>query len=317
MAALPGDVMILGVGGKMGPSLAEMAVRAIAASGVRKRVFGVSRFSDRVVKDKLETLQVETIATDLLEEGALGRLPDVDNVIYMVGRKFGSTGNEPLTWAVNTVLPGEVIRRFRNSRIVVFSTGNIYPLMPVESNGAGESTPPGPVGEYAQSCLGRERVIECWSTRLGVATAILRLNYAIDLRYGVLLDIARRVRSREPIDLGMGYVNVIWQGDANTAALLALTAASTPPRVLNVTGKEKVSVRSIAEQFGRRFDVEPVFANVEADTALLSDASLFHQMFPFPKVRVDQMVRWIAHWLEIGGPVLSKPTMFEQREGKF
>ena len=317
MATLPGDLMILGAGGKMGPSLAEMAARAIDAGGVKKRVFGVSRFSDRVVKKKLDALRVETIEADLLDEDSLRQLPDVENVIYMVGRKFGSTGNEPLTWMVNTMLPGEVIRRFRNSRVVVFSTGNVYPLMPVESSGARESTPPAPVGEYSQSCLGRERIVEYWSERLDVAAAILRLNYAIDLRYGVLLDIASRVRSGEPVDLGMGYVNVIWQGDANAAALLALTAVSKPPQILNVTGMEKISVRSVAEEFGRLLDVEPVFANAESETALLSDAGLFHELFSFPKVTVDQMVQWIVHWIKIGGPVLNKPTMFEQREGRF
>jgi len=316
LARLEGDLLLLGVGGKMGPSLARLARRAIDRAGVRKRVIGVSRFSAEGLRRDLEAEGVETLAYDLLEEGAVEALPDAANVIYLVGMKFGSTGNEPLTWAMNVDLPARVARRFRSSRIVALSTGNVYPLTPVDGSGPSEDHPVGPIGEYAQSCLGRERMFQYYSPRYGTPCVLIRLNYAIDLRYGVLLDVARKVYDRRPVDLSMGYVNVIWQGDANAAILRSLERCASPPEIVNLTGP-KVSIRDLAGRFGRAFDVAPVFTGTEADTALLSDASKAVRWFGPPRVSLEKMIEWVAHWVKIGGPTLGKPTHFENRDGRF
>ena len=317
MAALKGDVMLLGVGGKMGPSLARLVQRASVRAGVPRRTIGVSRFSTPGLAQQLAAAGIEVISCDLLDRRALAELPDVPNVIYMTGRKFGSTGNEELTWAMNVLSPAMAAERFHRSRIVAFSTGNVYPLTPIASGGPAEDSPPGPVGEYAQSCLGRERMFEYFSARYGTPVAILRLNYAIDLRYGVLHDIAQKVRNSETVDLAMGYANVIWQRDANSVALRAFAHCQSPAFLLNLTGPETISVRQVAEQFGKLFGVEPVFAGVEAPTALLNNAARCEALFGKPEVSIDQMIRWVARWVEIGGRSLGKPTHFEQRDGKF
>jgi nucleoside-diphosphate-sugar epimerase len=302
----------------MGPTLARLAVRAVAAGGGRRRVIGVSRFSEAGLERRLREFGVETIATDLLADGALDRLPDAPNVIFMAGRKFGSTGDEGLTWAMNVYLPGLVARHYRGARLVVFSTGNVYPLVPVESGGATENTPPAPIGEYAQSCLGRERVVACFAARDRTPVAIIRLNYAIDLRYGVLLDVARRVWAHEPVDLTMGHVNVIWQGDANRAVLRALPLATCPPLVLNLTGPETVSIRQVAREFATLLDrPEPVFRGAEAPTALLSDAARAQALLGAPTVPPDRMLRWVANWVRSAGRTYDKPTHFEVRDGRF
>ncbi len=315
--ALDGDLMLLGVGGKMGPTLARLARRALDAAGSRRRVIGVSRFSTGGLERELNRVGVETIACDLLEEGVASSLPDVPNVIYLVGMKFGTTGAEALTWAMNVYLPGVIAHRFRRSRIVALSTGNVYPLTPVASGGPTEDHPVGPIGEYAQSCLGRERMFQYGSQRYGTKVVLIRLNYAIDLRYGVLLDIARRVRDGVPVDLGMAHVNVIWQRDANAIILRAFDLCDSPPAVLNVTGPEAVSVRDIARRFGERFGVEPRFTGCEGDTALLSNAARCCRLFGPPPVSLDRMIEWVAHWVMIDGRTLGKPTHFEQRNGKF
>ncbi len=317
MRALEGDVMLLGVGGKMGPTLARLARRACQEAGVSKRIIGVSRFSTPGLKAELEDHGVEAIGCDLLERGSLQALPEVPNIIFMTGRKFGSTGEEWLTWAMNTLVPAMVAERFHDSRIVVFSTGNVYPLTPVSSGGPAESDPPSPVGEYAQSCLGRERMFQYFSEKHGTPVAILRLNYAIDLRYGVLHDVAQKVRRGEPIDLGMGYANVIWQRDANSVALRAFAHCASPPLILNLTGPEMLSIRWLAEEFGRLFGSEPIFAGTEAPTALLSNAALCHRLLGRPETSLEQMIRWVAHWVERGGQSLGKPTHYEQRDGRF
>jgi len=314
MAALEGDLLILGVAGKMGPTLAMRAKRA-APKG--KRVIGVSRFSAAGSRDLLEAAGIETIASDLLEEGALERLPDVPNVLFMTGRKFGSTGNEGLTWAMNTYMPGLAAARFRNSRIVAFSSGNIYPFTPVTSGGATEASPLAPVGEYAQSVLGRERMLQYYSGVYGTPMVILRLNYAIDMRYGVLLDIGTKVFERRPVDLTMGNANVIWQGDANSVALRSFAHATAPPLLLNLTGPETISVRDVALRFGRHFGVEPTFTGTEAQSALLNNAALCLRMFGYPTVTPDEMVEMTARWIGMGGATLGKPTHFETRDGKF
>ena len=317
LEGIAGDLLILGVGGKMGPTLAKLAKRAIDESGSGKRVIGVSRFSSSGLQADLNRAGIETIPCDLLNETELQALPDVPNVIFMAGRKFGATGNESLTWAMNTYLPGRVAEKYRKSRIVVFSTGNVYPLTPVSHGGATETHPVEPIGEYAQSCLGRERVFEHASNQFGTALAILRLNYAIDLRYGILLDIAEKVYYEQPVDLTMGVANVIWQGDANAVVLRSLMHCQSPPILLNLTGPEIVSIRWLATRFGEIFGKAPAFEGVEAETALLSNAARCHQLFGYPRISLEQMVQWVAYWVEIGGRSLGKPTKFEVRDGKF
>ena len=314
---LEGDFVILGVGGKIGPTLARLVMRASVEADVIKRVIGVSRFSSPEVRESLGRVGVETIPCDLLDDEAMDALPEASNIIFMVGRKFGTEEDKPLTWAVNTYLPALVAGKFRDSRIVVFSTGNVYPLVPLSSGGATESTPLEPVGEYAQSCLGRERVFEYFSRRYGFKALFLRLNYAIDLRYGVLLDVAQNVFNSRPVDLQTGYVNVIWQGDVNNLAVQALNLCGNPPQALNVTGPETVSIRWLAEQFGRLFNKDPVFKDKEMETAFLSNASKCHSALGYPKVTLNQMIHWVAHWVSTAGPTWNKPTHFEVREGKF
>jgi nucleoside-diphosphate-sugar epimerase len=315
--ALAGDILILGVGGKMGPTLAKLAKRSVDKSHDNKKVIGVSRFSSPGLEASLNQSGVETIRCDLLNEAELARLPDVPNVVFMAGRKFGSSDNEPLTWAMNTYLPGRVAEKYRDSRIVVFSTGNVYPLTRVAHGGATETHPVEPIGEYAQSCLGRERMFEYFSNQHGTAVVIIRLNYAIDLRYGILLDVAEKVYNGVPVNRTMGNVNVIWQGDANAVVLRAFAHCQSPPLVLNLTGPETVSIRGIATRFGQLFEKKPRFEDWEAETALLNNASRCHQLFGYPQVSLEQMVQWVAHWVKIGGATLDKPTKFEVRDGKF
>lgn len=317
MAALDGDLIVLGAGGKMGPTLAMRAQRAMAQAGVRRRVIAVARFTNGAVADQLRSHGIETVEADLVEPRALERLPDVSNVIFMAARKFGTSGAEYLTWAMNAFLPGLVAERYRSARIVAFSTGNVYPLVPIESGGAVEEQRPEPVGEYAQSALARERMFEYGSARYGTRVALLRLNYAIDLRYGVLADIGRAVYERRPVDVTMAMVNVIWQGDANSVCLRALAHCQSPPLVLNVTGPQPLRVRWIASEFARRFDVQPIYAGDEAPTALLSNASRAIALFGTPSVSVTQMIDWTAEWILAGGGTLDKPTHFQTRDGRF
>ena len=318
MAALDGDLIILGVGGKMGPSLALLARRAIDQAGVKKRVLAVARFTNNKLPSELAAHGIETIACDLLDRSTFDKLPNIPNVIFMAARKFGTSGEEHLTWAMNTYLPGLVAERYRNSRIVTFSTGNVYPLRPLKDGGAVETTPVGPVGEYAQSALGRERMFEYGSMRWRTPVVILRLNYAVELRYGVLVDIGRAVFERRPIDLCMPRVNVIWQRDANSWCLRSFDHCQSPPLVLNITGPETLPVRDLALEFGQYFGVEPTFvSSTEGSTALLSDTSKAQSLFGSPTVQPKQMIEWIANWIRDGGAVLNKPTHFQTRDGKF
>jgi nucleoside-diphosphate-sugar epimerase len=317
MANLQGDLLILGAGGKMGPSLSLLARRAADETRVAKRIIAVSRFGDDVLRGQLEKERIETIASDLLEPGELAKLPEIPNVIFMAARKFGTTGSAHLTWAMNTFLPGLVAERFRNSRIVAFSTGNVYPLMQVSGGGATESTAVDPQGEYAQSALGRERMFEYGSSRRGTRVAILRLNYAVELRYGVLVDIAQAVFERRPVDLRMGFVNVIWQADANSVGLRAFAHCASPPFILNVTGPQVLSVRELAKQFGAKFGIQPEFEFQESDTALLSNAAKSRQVLGCPPVKVSEMIDWIADWVSNRRTMLNKPTHFSSRDGKF
>ena len=317
MAELEGDLLILGVGGKMGPTLAKLAKRAIEMAGVDRKVIGVSRFSASGLQATLNEAGIETIPCDLLNEAELQKLPDIPNVVFMAGRKFGASGNEGMTWAMNTYMPGRVAEKYRDSRMVVFSTGNVYPLTPVGDGGATEDHLVNPTGEYAQSCLGRERVFEFFSNRYGTPVAIIRLNYAIDLRYGILLDIAEKVWAEEPINITMGNVNVIWQGDANAIILRGFTSCQSPPMILNLTGPETVSIRGLAVRFGELFEKKPLFEGEAAETALLSNAARCYQCFGYPQIPLEQMIQWVTHWVKIGGPTLDKPTKFEVRDGRF
>ncbi len=317
VAQLEGDLLILGAGGKMGPSLSALARRAADQAGLNKRIFAVSRFADESSRRLLTANDIETIACDLLEPGALAKLPDVHNVIFMAARKFGTVGVEHLTWAMNTFLPGLVAERYRFSRIVTFSTGNVYPLKPVRDGGSVESDSVEAKGEYAQSALGRERIFEYGSQRWGTPVTILRLNYAVELRYGVLVDIALAVFERRPVDLRMGYVNVIWQRDANSCCLRAFPYCQSPPCVLNITGPETLSVRALAEEFGERFGVKPVFSGQESDTALLSNSAKAQRLFGPPTLDAVQAIDLVADWISHGGALLNKPTHFASRDGKF
>ena len=317
LKTLDSDLLILGVGGKMGPTLARMAVRALAEAGSPYRVYGVARFSQPGLQAKLEAWGVKTIPCNLLERAELAALPACRNVIFMAGQKFGAAGQPAFTWAENAYLPILVAERFQEARIVVFSTGNVYPLTPIAQGGSQEEDMPAPIGEYANSCLGRERIFEYFSHTYGLRCAIMRLNYAIDLRYGVLLDTAQKVQAGQPVDLTMGAVNVIWQGDANAQALALLAHCTAPPLTLNVTGPETVSIRWLAGRFGDLFGVQPVFASEEAPTALLSNAARAQQLFGYPRVPLNQLIAWTAAWVKRGGPTLNKPTHFETRDGQF
>lgn len=317
MAKLEGDIIILGVAGKMGPTLARLARRAIDQTSGKWRVIGVARFTEPGLRKRLEEQGIETIAGDLLEPDVLAGLPDAPYVIYLAGRKFGSTGQEELTWAMNTYLPARVADRFRQSSIVALSTGNVYPLTPVGEPGPDEAHSVGPIGEYAQSCLGRERMFQYFSARNKTPVALIRLNYAVDLRYGVLVDVARKVRDGEPVSLAMGYANVIWQGDANTTILRCLGHCSCPPFVLNLTGLETVSIREVAERFGRFLGRKPLLEGREEPTALLSNAGRYRELMGPPQVSTGQLIQWVAQWVGRGGRLLNRPTHFEARDGRF
>ena len=317
LAACPGDIVILGAGGKMGPTLARMAARAAANVTPQRRIIAVSRWSSASAERALNDVGVETERCDLLDRAAIARLPDAPNVVFMAGQKFGTGGAPAATWAMNTIVPANCAERYRDARIVAFSTGNVYALTPAGAGGSHETDELAPVGEYAASCVGRERTFETYAERYATQVAIVRLNYAIDLRYGVLVDIAARVHRGEPVPVDMGYVNVIWQGDANRIALECLPHASAPPFVVNVTGRETLSVRSLAESFARRFGTTATFTGAERPDALLSNTSRMQAMFAAPQVTVEQMVERVADWIASGGALLGKPTKFEARDGRF
>ncbi len=284
---------------------------------MRRRVMAVSRFSTPGVAEALQHAGVETVACDLLDPTALASLPDAPNVVFMAGQKFGTSDDPTATWTLNAVLPGMVLQRFPASRTVVFSSGNVYPLTPTTGNGSVESDPLGPIGEYAESVVARERVVTFLAEAQQTPLVSLRLNYAVELRYGVLRDLADRIWREEPVDLTMGYVNVIWQRDANAVALRSLAHCGVPPTILNVAGREKLPVRAVAGRLGELLNREPVFAGQEASTALLSDASRCQELFGPPTVSVDTLVHWVAEWVREGKTSLGLPTRFEEREGKF
>jgi nucleoside-diphosphate-sugar epimerase len=317
MRGLDGDLLVLGVAGKMGPTLARMARRASDLAGVRRRVIGVARFSAPEQEAALQAHGVETIRCDLLNDAEVDRLPDGANVVFMAGRKFGSTGLEPLTWAMNCHVPALVCDRYATSRIVAFSTGNVYGLTRAGTGGSTEADAPRPVGEYAMSCLGRERMFEYFSSSRGVRTAILRLNYASEMRYGVLADLARRVAAGQTIDVTMGYFNAIWQADANAMALASLAHATAPPLILNVAGPEEYSVRATCEDLARLLGRAVSFTGKEAADAFLSNGARGWSLFGHPRVDAAHLIAWTADWVARGGVSLDQPTHFELRDGRF
>jgi nucleoside-diphosphate-sugar epimerase len=317
MKATAGNIIILGCAGKIGVQLAMAAVKAIAKAGGRNKVIGVSRFSDENARKKMESFGIETIKCDLLDRDWVAKLPKVRNVIFMAGKKFGTGRAEDITWAMNTVVPANVVQHFKKSRIVAFSTGNVYDLVRVCGAMSTEDDCPNPKGEYAQSTLGRERIFEYFSNLNKTPVCIIRLNYAIDLRYGVLRDIGTRVFADQPIDLSTGHVNVIWQGDVINQSILCLEHCSSPANIINMTGPETASVRYIARQFARIFGKTAAFSNEESPTALLSNASKAARLFGYPSVPLLRMIEWVAHWIAMDGPSLEKPTHFEVRDGKF
>ena len=314
MQAIDGDVLVLGVGGKMGPTLARLARNALPAS---RKVTAVARFSEPGVREQLAAHGVETIACDLMDREALEALPRHRNVVFMAGRKFGADGDPSLTWAMNAHVPALVAESFRESRIVAFSTACVYPFAPVTGLGSGEGEVLSPPGEYANSCVGRERMFEYFSQRHGTPGRLFRLSYAIDMRYGVLADVAGKVLRGEPVDVTMGHVNVIWQGDANEQALRCLRAATVPTSPLNVSGPQVLSIRWLAHEFARTFGKPVEVTGTEAPTAWLVDTTRAEQLFGYPRVTLRTMVEWVADWVERGQRTLGKPTKFENRDGKY
>lgn len=319
LSKLEGDILILGVAGKMGPTLARMAKRALVAANASPRVnvIGVARFSNPAHQNELESHGIQTIKADLLDRRQLAGLPNAPNVVYMPAMKFGSTGQEAMTWAMNTYLAGMCAERYASSKIVAFSTGNVYGLSPVAQGGSSETSELNPAGDYAMSCLGRERMFDHFSRTNGTKTALIRLNYATELRYGVLVDVAQKVWSGQPVDVSMGYFNAIWQGDANAMTLASFGHVASPPFILNVAGPELLRIKDVAETFGRLMNKPVTTTGVEANDALLSNGSLGHRLFGKPRVSIEQLMQWIASWIKQGGSNLGKPTHFEARDGKY
>jgi nucleoside-diphosphate-sugar epimerase len=317
MQRLPGDIIVLGAAGKMGPSLARMAKRASDEAGTPRRVIAVSRFSSPGSAEEFRQHGIDVIASDLLAANAVAYLPHAPNVLYMAGMKFGSSGQESMTWAMNAWLPGLVCERYHRSRIAAFSTGNVYGLVPVEGGGSQEEDALNPKGEYAMSCLGRERIFEHFSQTRGTPISIIRLNYACDLRYGVMVDIARQVWNGEPVNVRMGYFNTIWQGDANALSLLSLAKAQTPPWVVNLTGTTTLRVREVAHRFGELFGKPVKIEGQEAPDALLSNPYRSFVELGIPFIRDEELMEWVASWVSHGGESLGKPTHYESRDGKF
>lgn len=314
---IDGDIMFLGIGGKIGPSLGRMAKRACIEAGVDKKIIGVSLFESEEQQRSIDDIGIETIHGDLLDSEFIKSLPIVKNVYFLAGMKFGSEDNLSLTWAVNSYMPALVVEHFKDSRITAFSTGCVYPLVAVNSGGSLEKDMPTPLGEYAQSCLGRERMFEYGSKKNNTPVTLVRLNYSVELRYGVLVDIATKVKNEEPIDLSMGYFNVIWQGDVNDMVLRSIEIAESPAKIINITGEEALQVREIAQKFSELFGVELKLVGKEAQTALLSNSQYAYGLYGKPKMPIARLIEWIAEWINDDKKILGKPTHYEVRDGKY
>lgn len=314
---LADPLIILGAGGKMGPSLALLARRAAQQAQSQVRIVAASRFSDPDSRAELEKGGVETYSADALDRDQLAKLPDSANVVYLVGMKFGTSSDPLPTWATNTIAPVHVCERFAGAKIVALSTGNVYPLVPVEAGGSHESDPLTPLGEYPNAAVARERIFQYYAARHATPTVLMRLNYAHDLRYGVLTELAGKIWRGEPIDLTMGYFNAIWQGDANEIILRSFAHCQVPAELINLTSPERYSVRTVAEQLGKLMDRQPQLVGSEAPTALLSNTERMQEKFGMPQVGLEQMLEWIAHWTVNDGPTLNKPTHFATRDGKY
>lgn len=317
MACLDGNLVVLGASGKMGPTLCRMAQRAFDAAGKGRKVIAVSRFSDASVKTRMESWGIDTISGNLLDTTFVNKLPQAANVVFMAGMKFGATGNEAMTWAMNTLLPTNICRYYAHSRIAVFSTGNVYGMTAVHRGGSLETDMPNPVGEYAMSCLGRERIFEHFARTQNTDIALIRLNYACELRYGVLVDLAKKIRGRQPIDLSMGMANVIWQADANAMSLMSLSYASNPPFVINIAGPEQLSIERACYALGQRLECEPILTGQPSTTAFLTNGQKAHQLFGYPVVPIATVMNHVASWINRDGYIFNKPTRFEVIDGKF
>ncbi|MEA4893721.1 MAG: NAD(P)-dependent oxidoreductase [Oscillospiraceae bacterium] len=317
ISKIDGDILILGAGGKVGPSLAVMAARACKDAGIKKRVLAVSLFDSSATVEAMRSYGVEVLEADLFDPEQLVALPDCPNIIFMAGRKFGTSGNQALTWAVNVLLPARICERFPSSRFVVFSTGNVYGDVPILSGGSAEGDTPNPDGEYGQTCLGRERVFEYYATKSGQKSLFFRLNYAIELRYGVLFDIASSVYNGNPVSLGRGVYNCIWQGDVCEYAIRSLRHTSNPPCALNVTGPQCISTKWTAKKFGEIFGKEPLFISEERPFGIFSNTTKLGGLLGTPSITLDEMIRWQAEWIQSGGESIAAPTHFEQVDGKY
>ena len=317
MASLRGDILVIGAGGKLGPNIIRLAMCADKATGVKRNIFAASRFSDPNKAAELEAIGAKLCKTDITLKGAMQALPDAENVLYLVGSRFGTTGREAEMWFTNSFLPGKLIERFKSSRIVALSTGNVYPLVAVNKRWPTEQMLPDPLGEYAMSCLGRERIMSHCAEQYNVPLTLIRLNYSVEMRYGPIVDLVRLIRAQQPVDLSMGYLNLVWQGYSNEVILRSFLRAATPNFVLNVTGPELVSVRAMAEQIGKLLQIGIEFVGTEEPTALMSDASLCHNIFGFPKISVETLVEQTVQWLESDLPIFNNSTGFQNRKGTF
>ena len=317
LSRIGGALLVLGAGGKMGPTLCRMALRAAEIGGYPLRVIAVSRFGDTSTRVMFEEMGCETIAADLLDPAALSALPNIENIVYLAGQKFGSQHDEAQTWRMNAILPAHVAERFPTSRFAVLSTGNVYPFSEPVTGGPLPDAPIGPIGHYAESCVAREQAFTAAAAKQGTKSSILRLNYANELRYGVLTDIARKVWNRDVVDISMGAVNVLFQGDACAWTLQSLALADNPPRILNLAGPETIGIRELALWFGARFGIPLTLAGTPATTSLLSNGAETHALFGYPRVSLYEMMLQVASWTESGGEISGKPTKFEVRDGRF
>lgn len=317
MKRLDGDIMILGAGGKMGPTMSILAANAFRKGGIKHKVYAVSRFSDATVRKELEESGVQVISCDLEKADEIAKLPEVKNIVFMVGRKFGTDGGEALTWGMNAAVPVLVLERFHGSNFVVFSSGNVYDLPEASSGGSLETDKVRPIGEYTQSVLARERMFDYYAKKYGTKSLIFRLDYAIALEYGVLADIAKKIVDGKSLSVANSCFNCIWQGDANEYALRSLLLVENPPKRLNVSGPEINGVKSTALKLARLLGKEVTFEGEPCSNAYLENCGECHKLMGYPRVTIDMMIEYQAQWILDGGEYINKPTHFEERKGSY